>query len=109
MSLKRVFEKVKYIDSLISRKATGGQKELAHRLGLSVSTVNVYLNEMREAGFPIKYCNKRRTYYYEKEGKMVTSLFEETLDKLDMKQVEGGSWHQSATSHPMTFYNFSSL
>jgi DNA-binding IclR family transcriptional regulator len=90
MSLKRVFEKVKYIDNLISRKATGGQKELANRVGLSVSTINVYLNEMKEAGFPIKYCNKRRTYYYEKEGKMVSSLFQEYLDKSQMKNIDGG-------------------
>jgi Mn-dependent DtxR family transcriptional regulator len=85
MSLTRILEKVQHIDSLIYKKATGSQKELAKRLGISVSTVNQYLSEMKEIGFPIKYCYKRKTYFYEKEGRMVSSLFRETLEKHQAK------------------------
>jgi Mn-dependent DtxR family transcriptional regulator len=85
MSLKRILEKVQHIDSLIYKKATGSQKELANRLGISVSTVNQYLSEMKEVGFPIKYCYKRKTYFYEKEGRMVSTLFREILEKNQTK------------------------
>jgi predicted transcriptional regulator len=67
---------MKYIDMLIRKKATGNQKEFAKKLNISVSTVNEYLKNMKAVGFPIKYCHKRRTYYYEKDGKMVESLFD---------------------------------
>lgn len=76
MSFIRFWDKMKYIDTLIRKKATGNQKEFAKKLNISVSTVNEYLKDMRSVGFPIKYCHKRRTYYYEKDGKMVESLFD---------------------------------
>ncbi len=90
MSLTRYLKKVRFIDYLICKKATGSQKELANHVGVSVSTINEYLNEMREAGFPIRYCHKRQTYYYEKSGGMVKSLFSEELTKEDMKKISGG-------------------
>lgn len=95
MSLKRFLEKIKFIDSLIQKKCTGGQKELANRVGLSVSTLNEYLNEMKEADFPIEYSRKNKTYYYTKPGKMVSCLFEETLSKERLKSVEGGMIYSS--------------
>lgn len=87
MSFKRFWDKMKYIDILIRRKATGNQTTLAKKLNLSVSTINEYLKEMRSVGFPIKYCHKRKTYYYEKEGKMVDSLFEEEIDTDKLKKI----------------------
>jgi len=79
MSFIRFWDKIRYIDTLIRKKATGNQKELAKKLSISVSTVNEYLKDMKAVGFPIKYCHKRRTYYYEKEGGMVESLFNEKV------------------------------
>ncbi len=81
MSIKRYLKKFKYIDYLIRRKATGNQKDLAQKAGLSLSTINEYLKEMKDAGFPIKYSRKENSYYYEKNGQMVDSLFREELDK----------------------------
>jgi predicted DNA-binding transcriptional regulator YafY len=90
MSLSRYLKKVRFIDYLICKKATGSQKELANRVGVSISTINEYLNEMKEAGFPIRYCHKRQTYYYEKNGGMVKSLFSEELTREDMRKISGG-------------------
>ncbi len=95
MSLQRFMEKIKRIDSLISKRATGNQKTLAKRLGLSVSTTNVYLKEMKEANFPIKYSRAEETYYYTKQGRMVSCLFEETLSAEQMKSIEGGIMYYS--------------
>jgi len=81
MSLKNYIEKIRFIDHLIQRKMTGNQKLLARKTNLSLSSINNYINEMRDAGFPIRYCRKRKTYYYEREGHMVTSLFNEFISE----------------------------
>ena len=78
MSFLRYFKKLQLIDSLIRRKATGNQELFARKTCMSRSLLNLYLNEMKEMGFPIKYCKKRNTYYYEEEGHIVTSMFEKT-------------------------------
>jgi predicted transcriptional regulator len=90
MSLKRYISKLHFIDYLIRKKATGNQRDLAGKVGLSLSGVNEYLREMKDLGFPIKYSRKQGTYYYEKNGQMVDSLFYEKMGKEQMKKVVGG-------------------
>jgi DNA-binding IclR family transcriptional regulator len=90
MSIIRYFRKVQYIDSLISKKATGDQAELARKTHMSKSMLKEYLKEMKELGFPINFCKQRKTYYYEEEGKMVDALFIKEEDIVEMKNYKGG-------------------
>ncbi len=63
----RFFEKLQVIervDALIKRKATGTANQLAHRLGVSRSTVFEIFNCMREMGAEIDFCNYSQSYYY---------------------------------------------
>ncbi len=90
MSLKYYLLKLHFVDSLISKKATGNQKTLANKLQISRSGLNKFLNEMREVGFPIGYSHKRQTYYYKKNGRMVKTLFEEEINDEEMKKITGG-------------------
>lgn len=90
MSLSRYLQKLRQLDFLIGKKATGDQKSLARRMQMSRSGLNALLNEMKEIGFPIKYDHIRRTYFYEKNGSMVEALFEEELSKEKMKNIHGG-------------------
>jgi biotin operon repressor len=90
MSLKYYFLKLQFIDSLISKKATGNQKALANKLQISRSGLNKLLNEMREIGFPIEYSHKRQTYYYKNNGRMVKTLFKEEVTNEEMKKITGG-------------------
>lgn len=92
MSLLRKLHKIRYIDNLIAKKATGSQQSLAKKTKLSISGLNNYLNDMRELGFPIQFCRKRNTYFYKNRGKMVDSLFENDMSHNDMKQISGGSF-----------------
>jgi len=83
MSLRRYLQRVHRIDSLIRKKQAGNLEQLARKVGVCRSALNGFLNEMKEEGFPIKYCKKTHTYYYEKDGKMVSSLFELNKDQMD--------------------------
>ena len=90
MSFEKYIERFRHIDSLINKKATGDTKCLAKKLDLSRSTTLEYLKEMKELGFPIKYCKKRRSYYYEEEGKMVDHIFLKEITNEELKKISGG-------------------
>jgi hypothetical protein len=90
MSMIRYFKKIQLLDTLIRKKGTGNQKEFAKRVGISRALLNIYLNEMKELGFPINYNRAKCTYYYEEEGKIVSSLFEKQIDKEELKDYKGG-------------------
>ena len=76
MPVQKYFERMRYIDYLINHKATGTLNNLSGKLQLSKKATIICLNEMKELGFPIKYCRKRNSYYYSEEGRMTISLFE---------------------------------
>lgn len=90
MSIVRYIEKLRLLDSLIKRKATGNQKEFCKKTGMSRSVLNIYINEMKQLGFPIYYDRKRNTYYYKEEGRLVKKLFERQMPEQEMKKYNGG-------------------
>lgn len=71
MSLLKYIERLKRMDDLIRRKATGSVDEFAGKLGISRSQVSQDLLELRQLGAPIKYCNYRKTYYYENDVSLI--------------------------------------
>lgn len=90
MSLQKYIQRVQFIDKLIRKKATGNANVLAKKLNLSKSGVEKFIQEMKEVGFPITYCRKRKTYMYQHEGRMVEKLFFEEMEDVEMKKVNGG-------------------
>ena len=75
MSIIKYLKRIRYIDFLIRRKATGNIASLAKKLSLSKRSTFLYLSEMKELGFPIQYGNDCDCYYYNENGKIVNSLF----------------------------------
>lgn len=65
MSLLKYIHRLKRMDDLIRRKATGTPEEFAAKLGLGKSVLMEELSELRELGAKIAYCRERRSYYYE--------------------------------------------
>ena len=86
MSLHKYIERLKFIDELIRKKTSGNIHSLAKKLNLSKSGTEKFLKEMKEAGFPVCYCKKRKTYYYAEEGRMVKKLFDKEIGKDEMKK-----------------------
>lgn len=81
MSFIRYIQKVQYLDFLIRTKATGSQKDFARKANMSKSTLNEYLNDMKDLGFPIAFDRSQNTYYYIESGQMVASLFEKMAER----------------------------
>jgi Mn-dependent DtxR family transcriptional regulator len=84
LALKRYIERLRRIDFFLRTKSAGNIHALAAKLNLSRSCTLEYLKEMKELGFPIKYCFKRKIYYYEEDGKMVQNLFHKHINNGEM-------------------------
>ena len=55
MTLVENLERIKRIDDLIRKRATGSPKELAHKLHIAESTLYFTLKIMKELGAQIEY------------------------------------------------------
>lgn len=64
MPITKYINRLKRMDDLIRRGATGSPDEFARRMGLSNSMLMIYLSEMRKLGAVISYCSERQTYQY---------------------------------------------
>lgn len=65
MTLFEQLNRIRRLDSLIRRKATGKPEELAERIDVSRATVFRYIDELRAFGAPIVYDKDRQSYCYE--------------------------------------------
>ncbi|MFL9485008.1 hypothetical protein ACI6Q2_19645 [Chitinophagaceae bacterium LWZ2-11] len=88
MALLKYFFRLQYMDFLIRRKATGDLKTFAVKNRLSKRNLIYVIKEMKEMGFPIKYDKNRKSYYYEKEGQMVSKLFVEKGQVLSRNELQ---------------------
>lgn len=91
MSLIRYYSKLKLMDDLIRKKATGNQQTFCKRISISRSLLNNYINEMKLLGFPIEYDRARCSYYYKEKGRLVNSLFHRELSESDTRLIKGGT------------------
>lgn len=63
--------KLKEFIELISNGNTGTPKQVASKLGVSDRLVFFYVSTLKKEFFaPIKYCRKRKTYYFTEKGKI---------------------------------------
>lgn len=90
MSLLRYILKLKTMDELIRKKATGNQETFCKKVSMSRSLLNNYIKEMKTLGFPIEYDRKRNSYYYRENGHFVHNLFERKISESESKMVKGG-------------------
>jgi predicted DNA-binding transcriptional regulator YafY len=66
MGLYERLERTRRLDTLIRKRATGSPDDLADRMGVSLATIYRWLKELKAFGMPVKYCRKRKTYYYDR-------------------------------------------
>lgn len=92
MSLLKYIERLKRMDDLIRRKATGKAEEFASKLGISRSQLLQDVKELRELGAPIEYCQTNQSYVYTKPCSL----------NIDLNAVRGGK-------NSCVFYDRSSM
>ena len=106
MGLLKYIDRLKRMNDLITRKATGTPEEFAGKLGLSKSMLMINLNELKEMGAPIKYDPQNRNYFYEGECKLVFE-FERLREGANLK---GGKnifdWLPHSNAIRMAFQTF---
>jgi hypothetical protein len=109
MSLLKYVERLKRMDDLISRKATGCAAEFARKLNISQSQLFNELKEMRELGAPIQYCQTRKTYFYENEGELTISFKTSSFIKGGTKLINSNNIRVLKSNIVLglpIFYNF---
>ncbi|WP_285060245.1 hypothetical protein [Pedobacter ginsengisoli] len=69
MSLIDTFKRLENLNHHIRNKSTGSRAELATKMEISVSTLQDYINFMKEVlNAPIEYDHHRRTYFFKQDG-----------------------------------------
>lgn len=76
MSLLKYVDRLKRMDDLIRRKATGNAKEFSRKINISQSQLFAELKEMRELGAPIEYCTVTKSYFYSKDCRLILDFVE---------------------------------
>ena len=74
MSLLKYIYRLKQMDDLIRRKATGTPEEFSQRLNISRSQLLQDLKELKELGAPVDYCHASQCYYYTRECQVVLNF-----------------------------------
>ena len=80
---------IERMDQLIRLKSTGNPEEFARKLGYSERQVFRLVNTMKAKGFPIAYCKRRHTYYYEKEVIFRFEVY--VVEEKDTVTIRGGN------------------
>lgn len=95
MALYDYLNRIERLDLLIRQKRTGSPKELADKLDISERWLYILLDELKtELDCPIRYSRRRRSYIYEKPGKIMIGFTSE-LELWQMKKVSGGEKFQT--------------
>ena len=71
MSLLKYIGRLKQMDDLIRRKATGTPDEFAEKLRISRSQLLQELKELKELGAPVLYCHISQSYHYIRECRVI--------------------------------------
>jgi len=90
MTIFKYIDRINLLDKLIHQRRTGTPKELAKRLGISVSRLYVILDELKGSGAPIGYSRRLLTYYYEHEFSISISVQIERLDDNKLRHISAG-------------------
>lgn len=78
------------LNKLLKDRSTGTPKQLAKRLGLSVSRLYVIMDDLKTKGVPISYCRQTQSYYYSKPFEIKLKADLVFLNQEEEKNIGGG-------------------
>lgn len=91
MKIFKHINRLNLLDTLISQKSTGTPIELANRLDISLSHLARIIDGMKEAGAPISFNRKRKSYYYTSDYSIRIKVEIEGSDLQYTTNVSGGT------------------
>lgn len=87
MSIIKYLDRIKRMDELIRRRATGTTNQFAERLEISRSTLMEYLDILRNLGAPIAYDKFRNSYYYIYSCKLKIGFESNRLNEKELLEI----------------------
>jgi hypothetical protein len=88
MSLLKYVERMKRMDDLILKEATGKPKEFAKKINVSSSQLFKELKEMKVLGAPIEYSPEKESYFYYKNCKMILNFIDESEETKEVFEMD---------------------
>jgi biotin operon repressor len=88
MQIFETIQIIERINQLFRLKATGSPSELAAKLNICERQVYRIIEDFKDAGLPIQYCKKRKTYFYAREVFMKFEI--SVIDAGEKKRIVGG-------------------
>lgn len=89
-----IFNKLHKIDKLhkaIKREYQGNSQEYAKHISVSRSALFCYIDELKEMGAQIIYCQSSRCYKYLNNFEFEYKLKFDVISSDEMKKIQGGS------------------
>jgi hypothetical protein len=74
----------------VSRQKTGTPDELAHKLGVSRTSLYELIDELRSRGAPIAYSKSARTFFYSQPYDIAVTCTLKPLTYAELKERSGG-------------------
>lgn len=105
------FQRIKHLDALIRRQATGSAEMLAQRLCISKRQVYYYLEELRLIGIEIDYCRHKNSFVYREPVEIEIKFSvkklrdEESIDILGGFAIEKGFVQCNCTNLHLLWYS----
>ena len=90
MSLFKYMERVKYMDYLIRKSATGTALDFARKMNISRAVLMSHIAELREVGAPIVYCSERQSYQYSEKWCVSMYFNNEPPQSESIGYIKGG-------------------
>jgi biotin operon repressor len=90
MKLFEYLDRISMMHKLVSRQKTGTPDELAHRLGVSRTTLYELLDELRSRGAPITYSKSAKTFFYSQPYDIAVTCTLKPLTYNEAKEHDGG-------------------
>ena len=90
MKTLKQLERLRKIHQYVKVNNTGTPSEFAQRLGISESQWYNVLEDLKATGFPIMYCKKTRTYFYDDYCELEVNYSVELLTIGEKVKIAGG-------------------
>jgi predicted DNA-binding transcriptional regulator YafY len=90
MKVFEYLDRISMMHKLVSRQVTGTPEELAHRLGVSRTSLYELIDELRSRGAPISYSKSAKTFFYRQPYDIAVTCTLKPLTFTEAKEHSGG-------------------